>query len=354
MKRISAVLSFALIVCVLLGVCIMVSASGDETANVLIKTDKFSCLPGENVQVSLKIATNYNALAMRWFVLYSKDVFEIGENDGNFTVTDKFSYYEGNSSFNSTSQVSYPDGYSSDEYSVALIQWTGGGQDISVYNQPELMTCFKFNLKVREDATLGERGKIFIPQNSAYYDLALEDPSDPKTLYNATQLQCTFNEVIVTVKSDTSPELLSVEGTDIVIDAAQGIIYGFPEVFLDSGNINDYLYATNNATVLFEPCNSGSGTGSVIKLVDGETVLEKYEVVFLGDANGDAVTDEADFVLIDLFNSFYYSLDEESSEYLAMDITKDGVVDESDLIIVDLVIAFYGTINQVDGGIVFY
>ena len=168
------------------------------------------------------------------------------------------------------------------------------------------MTCFKFNLKVKDDAPLGERGKIFIPQNSSYYDMALEDPNDPTTYYNATQLKCTFNEVIVTVKSDTTPELVKVEGTDIVIDETRGMIYGFPEVFLDSENINDYVQATNDASVKFEPCEAGSGTGSLIKLMDGETVLETYEVVFLGDVNGDAVADEADFVLIDLFNSFYY------------------------------------------------
>lgn len=354
MKRNSAVLSFVLIVCLLISNCTTVIASGGETANVVIKTDKFKCLPGEDVQVTLKVATNYNSLAMRWFVLYSKNVFEIGENDGNFTVTDNFSYYEGNASFNATSRVPYPEGYSSDDYSIALVQWTGGGKDLSVFNHPELLTCFKFNLKVKDDAPLGERGKIFIPQNSSYYDMALEDPNDPTTYYNATQLKCTFNEVIVTVKSDTTPELVKVEGTDIVIDETRGMIYGFPEVFLDSENINDYVQATNDASVKFEPCEAGSGTGSLIKLMDGETVLETYEVVFLGDVNGDAVADEADFVLIDLFNSFYYIPDNESCEYFAMDVSKDGFVDESDLIILDLVIAFYGTIDQINGGIIFY
>ena len=333
----------------------LASAKGGETAVVGAVADKATCAPGETVNVSVNISTNYNAVAMRWFVLYSKSVFELVGEDGGFAVTDDFEAVGGSTSSNMTGSVSYPAGYSSDDYGVALIQWLGGGENLAVFNHPQALDCFTFSLKVKDDAAEDAVGSIFIPDNSSYYNAALEDANDASTYYKADGLVCTFNGSQVTVKNPVDPELLATEGSEVVIDNEANIIYGFTNGIDSAESFLDYVYAVGDgAYVEVEGTAMGFGTGSRVILMQNGVLLDRYSVVYFGDATGDGVVDESDFVMIDLYNAMLYAPQETSPEYIGMDCTRDGVVDESDLVLVDLVNAYMGEINQVDGGIIFY
>lgn len=355
MKSIRAALSVILCLVLLVSFSTVSYAKGDETMTVSIKTEKSFIEPGENVEATVSISSNYNAVAMRWFVLYSKSVFELAGTDGNFSMTDEFENVGGSVTCNSSGNVSYPEGYSSDEYGVILIQWVGGGENLSVFNQPQALDCFTFSLEVKDGVEDGTVGRIFIPDNSSYYNAALEDANDASTYYKAKDLVCTFVGSEITTGTPAAPQLLAAEGTDTVIDAEGKIIYGFNGGI---GTVEDILACVtaigNNAAVEIDPTEQGFGTGTVIRLVQNGVTVDSYSVVFFGDATGDGVVDESDFVMIDLYNAMLYDPAETSVEFIAMDCNRDGVVDESDLVLVDLVNAYLGEIDQVNGGIIFY
>lgn len=355
MSKLRAALCVAMCIILLFSFSSFAFAKGGETAQVSISADKASCAPGGDVEVTVSIATNYNAVAMRWFVLYTKSVFELAENDGGFAVTQDFENVGGSVSCNMTGNVSYPSGYSSDEYGIVLIQWVGGGENLAVFNQPKALDCFTFSLKVKDNAAQEAVGRIFVPDNSSYYNAALEDASDASTYYKADGLVCTFNDAQVVAKTPVAPQLFAVEGTHTVVDNEAKTIYGFTNGVGSAEDILGCVYAVGDDTVAqVDETSAGCGTGTVIRLVqDGETV-ESYTVVFFGDATGDGVVDESDFLMIDLYNAMIVMPEDDSPEFLGMDCNRDGAVDESDLSLVDLVVAFLGEIDQVNGGIIFY
>lgn len=348
-------LSWLVFMSFLLSNSVVCVAWGGEKVSVEVRTDKICYMAGDETEITLKIATNYNALAMRWFVLYSKDVFQVNESNLNFRVTDEFEMYDGNSSCSTSDNLPYPEGYSSQKYGIVLVQWLGGGQNISTFNCPEGLDCFKFNLKVRDDAENLLTGDVFIPANSAYYNVALEDANDASTYYKASDLICTFTGSQVVVTVDQEPALIAREGTDAVVDEENGIIYGLTGGLNSYEDIHDFVCAVGEgAEIDFVPSDFGTGTGSVVNLKKNGEILKSYTVVFFADANGDCVVDESDIVLIDLYNSMILMPQENTPEFLAMDCTRDSVVDESDFFIVDMVICLLGEIDQVNGGIVLY
>lgn len=355
MKKARAAVCVVLSLVLILSFSLVSVAKGGETADVVISTDKSSYESGDNAVVTVSVATNYNCIAMRWFVLYSKSVFEVDASNGNFGVTEGFDSVGGSTVFNLTGNVSYPQGYSSDEYGIVLIQWVGGGENLAVFNHPQLLDCFKFFLKVREDAPENAVGEIFIPDNSSYYNVALDDANDASTYYKANGLVCTFEGANVAVKGSVEPQLLPVDGTDTVIDDTRKIVYGFTNGINGADDILNYVCAVGDGTTIeIDETEQGCGTGTVIRLVQNGVTVDSYTVIYLGDATGDAVVDESDIVLIDLYNAMMYMPDETEPVFAGMDSTLDGVVDEADFVLVDLSVAYMGEIDQVNGGIIFY
>lgn len=355
MKKTRAVLCVVISLALLLSCTAASSAKGGETANVSINVKKPNYLPGDTVETTLSISTNYNAIAMRWFVLYSKSVFELDGENGNFTVTDGFESVGGSVSYNVSGSVSYPSGYSSDDYGIVLIQWVGGGENLAVFNHPQPLECFRFSLKVKEDAQQNAVGEIFIPDNSSYYNAALEDANNASTYYKAEGLVCTFSGASVAVRDSAAPQLLPAENTDTVIDNERKIVYGFTGGISGEDDILNYVQAVgDDASLEIESTPQGYGTGTVIKLLQNGETVAGYTVIYLGDATGDAVVDESDIVMIDLYNAMMFMPDENTPSFIGMDSTMDGVVDEADFVLVDLSIAYMGEIDQVNGGIIFY
>lgn len=355
LKKIGSSVCIALSLILVFSLSFSAVAKGGETAVVSTVAGRTSCMPGDSFDVTVKIATNYNSVAMRWFVLYSKSVFELVGADGNCAVTDAFGNVGGSVSYNVSGNVSYPAGYSSDEYGVVLIQWVGGGENLAVFNHPDALDCFTFSLKVKDNAALGTTGEIFIPDNSSYYNAALENATDASTYYKATDLACTFNGSSVLVGAAAEPQLIAADGSDAVIDDAAKIIYGFTGGVGSADDVLSCVTALGDGAIAeVDPTDDGYGTGAVVRLVQNGVTVESYSVVYFGDATGDGFIDESDFVVIDLVNAMLYEPDESSAEFLGMDCNRDGVVDESDIVLVDLVNAFMGEIDQLNGGIVLY
>ena len=246
--------------------------------------------------------------------------------------------------------VVYPDGYSEDDYSAAVIQWLGNGEQVAVFNSPEGMDCFTFTLKVKETAELGTDGAIFIPSNwDKFYNLALEDTEDVTSYYKATDMVYTFTGAEVKIGEEETPELLAVDGSDTVIDKDNGVIYGFTNGIGSESDIADYVYATGGAEVVFEATDNGCGTGSIINLVKDGEVLESYTAVIFGDLDGSGYCDESDWVILDMYISYLYDIPEDSVQYFVADATGDGFIDESDIMYYDLILSYISDFDQVTG-----
>lgn len=165
------------------------------------------------------------------------------------------------------------------------------------------------------------------------------------------ELKCENIEIV----QEINPIILAKEGTSVCVDDAQKIIYGFSNGIYDEEDIHNYIWTSNeSATIELVPTSNGYGTGTVVNLVKNGEVIESYTIIIFGDATGDGIIDESDFVMIDLYNAMLYFPEEDSPEFLGMDCNRDGVVDESDIVLVDLTNAFMGEIDQVNGGIMFY
>ena len=91
-------LSWLILISVLLSNSVVCVAWGGEKVSVEVRTDKTYLNPGDEAEFTLKVSANYNALAMRWFVLYPKNIFCVDESNLNFHITDEFEAYYGNSS----------------------------------------------------------------------------------------------------------------------------------------------------------------------------------------------------------------------------------------------------------------
>ncbi|MBQ7580108.1 MAG: hypothetical protein IJU39_02240, partial [Clostridia bacterium] len=152
-----------------------------------------------------------------------------------------------------------------------------------------------------------------------------------------------------------APAIAVADGSEIVIDKENGVIYGF-QSFIDdeSGIISELSVDGNNAEIVITATENGYGTGTKVELVKDGIVIESYTIVVFGDATGDSVVDESDFIMIDLYNAMLIDVEDTDPLFLGMDCNRDGVVDESDIVLVDLVNAFMGEIDQINGGIVFY
>ena len=141
----------------------------------------------------------------------------------------------------------------------------------------------------------------------------------------------------------------------MVLDEENGLIYGFSVLPTCESDILEVLTINDNSVKLeVIPTQYGYGTGTLINAVKNGEIVESYIVIIFGDATGDAVIDESDFVMIDLYIAMLNMPEEDSPEFMGMDCNRDGIVDESDIVLVDLLNAFMGEIDQLNGGIILY
>ena len=209
------------------------------------------------------------------------------------------------------------------------------------------MDCFTFQLKVKEDVEKDTSGVIVVPSDSTlFYRQMITDIEGEITFDKIVQcedLQFSFTNATV---SCPTPEILAVEGKDVIIDKENGIIRGIDPGVVD--NLDEYIYAKAPGELVVKASQDNRmGTGTVVELVLRGEVLETYTVVVAGDVNGDCLVDATDYVWLDLAETYDVSLEGVSA--LAAELTGDGVVDVSDKIALDSYLIFAGEINQVAG-----
>lgn len=343
MKKSRRLLSFILTAVMLLGMFAITSSAEGESAEVTIKPNTDIAAAGDVITVTVNVSTNYYATTMRWPVLFSNDFFELV--DGTAAATDELLALGGSVANPAVNNVnSFTSDYTSDEYSSLVFQWQGLANGvINLYNVPEGMDCFTFQLKVKDDAPMGSSGDIVIGNKSLFYTQMLTDPDDPKSYKQNSDI--VFTDTPATV-SFPVPEILAVEGSGTVIDRENGLIRGINPGVVD--NLNDYLYAKAPGELVVTPSQDNRmGTGTKVELVLRGEVLETYTVIVAGDVSGDCLVDATDYVWYDLAETYDVSL--EGAAAIAADITADGTVDVNDKIALDSYLVFAGEIDQATG-----
>ena len=91
----------------------------------------------------------------------------------------------------------------------------------------------------------------------------------------------------------------------------------------------------------------GTGTKLLLKDADGK-VVEEYEVVIFGDANGDGIVDIMDTICLDLYTVYDASANyaKESAQWYALNLNADTEVGAADALLLDAYTNFEGTIDQ--------
>ncbi len=307
--------------------------SGNEYMQVELKTDTATTYPGAYVTVTLNISNNYYATAMRFPILFSKDVFEIEGPTLSLQKHGQLSVVTGNLSANTSGNPNFiPNGYSSDDYGVLLVQWLGTANAglFGCFNRPEGDNCISFRLKVKQTAQ--GTGELLIPGNSnLFYYQAMNDPADGTTVYNMSATTCSMSFVPTSVEvGDASPDIDIFPGASTVIDRENFLVYGLA-VSLDS--LEDFVIPVGEAELDYTPYDGFSfGTGSKVNVTKDGVLVCSYTVVIFGDVNGDSFVDSTDAIMINDYENFVidWQTGEDDAFLLAADISKDFILDSSD------------------------
>ncbi len=334
-------------VVILVAAFAVTSSAAGESVSVTISTSADRVLPGDEITVTVNVATNYYATSMRWPVLFSSNFFELVE--GSVAQTEALQAHGGSFTCNETPGTKVNTAtYSETEYTGVLLQWQGASASgMAPFNVPDGMDVFTFKLKVKDDVAEGDSGIIAVPADSTlFYNYMLTDIEEPLTPDKMVQCEDLVYNLSSKTVSYASPELLAVEGTNTVIDEENKIICGVEINTAD--NLDSYVYATDGAEVVLTPVVEGRmGTGTLVELKLGDTVLDTYTLIITGDVNGDALVDATDYIWLDLAETYAVTLN--SAQLLASDLTADGMNDVNDKLALDSYLIFQGEISQAEG-----
>ncbi|MBE6783871.1 MAG: hypothetical protein E7536_07645 [Ruminococcaceae bacterium] len=350
MKKSVRLLSILLAVVIAFGMfAIAVSAEG-EVANVTIKTNVDTVVAGDIIEVTVNVANNYYATAMRWPVLFSNAFFELVE--GSVKATDELNALGGSAICNEKpDNTVYTTTYSSTDYTGVLVQWTAAvsATGVTPYNQEDGMDCFTFQLKVKEDINVGDAGVIVIPEDyPRFYNYILtdmEEPFSPDKVVKCETLVHTFAGATVEC---VTPEILPVEDSGVVLDKTKKYIKGIAIGTVD--NLDSYVYPSVGEIVIVTVKENRMGTGSKVSLAHNGITYETYTLIIAGDINGDAYVDYMDLMLLDWYEAYGVSFS--GVQKVAADLNGDGKVDANDKIALDAYLNFEYEIDQATGTVV--
>lgn len=350
-KILSVILSVVLAVAVF-GVCASAegTASGNESMEVTISTDKSEYAPGDTVTVHVSIKTNYNMTAFRFPILFDTEVFEI-PNIISLTALNT-TKAQGNLVANSANDGKFiPEGYDAGAYSCILVQWTAmvSNSALGCLNLPAGEESFTFNVKAKTSAA-GKTGTFLIPpEYTGFYYQAIQTPTDATTIYQINPANLTMNFVSASVNvvgetADLVPN--AAYDSNAVVDKTKMFVYGFDTGMLSSADIRKKVAASGAGSLKITQSEFGVGTGTKIGVVVDDEVVKTYSVVIFGDVNGDAVIDNIDagntLSVASLVSSF-----DDAAVIFAADINGDGVVDNIDSGKLLSVASLVETLNQV-------
>ncbi len=100
----------------------------------------------------------------------------------------------------------------------------------------------------------------------------------------------------------------------------------------------DMFSVSGFAEIEIQPTETGNGTGTEVRLVLGNTIVDTYYVVIDGDINGDLYIDAFDLTYSIALANFYAEFEETSPQYSAADINKDGVCDLTDCSLISIIV----------------
>lgn len=326
--------------------------NGDEFMQVALGVDPTEGYQGDYVTVSLNIRNNYYATSLRFPVLFSKDIFEIDEPALDLQKSGQLLSVTGNLSANlSQNPAFFPAGYSSEDYGVVLVQWTGtvNGGMLGCLNQPDGGVCISFRLKVAP--TAAGTGTVLIPSESnLFYYQAMNNPADGNTVYVMNPESLAFHFYPASFNTlGVPPGIAPYPGSATVIDRTNFFIYGLDIGLLD---LDDHVQPVGGAVL--EVVKSGGvvcGTGSVVYVKYNNEVLEVYRVVIFGDVTGDSLIDSMDSANMADYENFLLDWDpvQDAALLRAGDVNGDGVVDSMDSAIIVDYENYLVDINQVTG-----
>lgn len=142
----------------------------------------------------------------------------------------------------------------------------------------------------------------------------------------------------------------SIDG--VVIDRDRGYIYGL-DAYITVSDLSSYFETSNGGEIKITTVDGSDnvGTGAKVELYNNDVLDESFDIIIFGDLTGDGAIDEADLIIIDLYNSWNlenFDTFHETSAFFAGDLNNDECIDESDMIFIDMVTAWNGEIDQKD------
>ena len=203
-------------------------------------------------------------------------------------------------------------------------------------------SAFSEETVARFEAALEEAasyiGEIWTADEQANIDEALEE------LKAAFEGLSEFVETIKPTLDKIKEEIKTAEanGVNLMWNLATNLT---PDALLDN-----FVNSDENGTLeVIEKVAGRVGTGSKLVLKDADgAVVEEYEVVIFGDANGDGIVDIMDTICLDLYTVYDASANyaKESAQWYALNLDASANVDAADAVLLDAYTNFAGTIDQ--------
>lgn len=313
----------------------------DGVSNVTIRTNDDMVKAGDVITVSVNVATDYNSTNMRWPVLFSSSFFELVEDSGAFTE-DMLKFNSHTTVVTDSTEIgNFTAEYTPENYKCVLIQWSC----ITPYNNPEGSDIFTFDLKVKDDVTMGMSGDIVIGNEGSFYTQMIKPGVEKPSFSDLVQGNITFNCTSAHVTFPV-PDIAPVEGTSTVVDKENNLIRGLDFNVVD--DIDDYAFTVGCDEVKIKPSKDNiMGTGTTVTLMyDGE-VYDTYTIIIAGDVNGDGLVDAIDYIMLDLMESSEIVIFDAGK--LAADLNGDSAVTSVDKLALDSNLIFEGEIDQATG-----
>lgn len=151
---------------------------------------------------------------------------------------------------------------------------------------------------------------------------------------DADALQTEVNDArinLMTAMIGIDPNILHAdEDTTIVVDSDNMLIYGIEPESNDIASLVVAVADFNIICSLYIEDGDYIGTGTTVKVYNGNDLIATYTVVLFGDIDGDGIITEDDAYLIGDYLTGDYAIEENSVFFMAADVNHDGVIDADD------------------------
>ncbi len=143
------------------------------------------------------------------------------------------------------------------------------------------------------------------------------------------------------------PELEKID-TNVIVEEGLKLIAHLATQLTPEKLLEEYINSDENGTLEVDTVVDGVvGTGTVLTLRDKDgKVIDEYEVVIFGDANGDGIIDIMDTICLDLHCADEAKYADSSAQWYALNLNADAAVDASDVVILDSYANFEAEIDQ--------